>query len=165
MTISNLHDLYIGQLQDLHSACKQSVDVTTKLGRAASNKDLGEALIAGTNGISKGMDALKSLCASHEVDPNGEHCKGMQGLVAEARAHALDTDFGNADVRDAMIITQYQRMLHYAIAGYGCLVAMANRLKLDKDAAILKKHLDANYDGDRRMTGIATRDGVNQAAV
>jgi ferritin-like metal-binding protein YciE len=88
----------------------------------------------------------------------------MEGLVAEAHAHVLDAEFGNDDVRDAMIITQYQRMVHYALAGYGCLVAFANRIGKDGEAAQLQTLLDHTYDGDRRMTQIATEGGVNKAA-
>jgi len=164
MTMNNLKDVYQDQLQDLYSACKQSLDATTKLGRAATDKELSEALIAGANGISQGMDKLKSLCATHDIDPDGEHCKGMEGLVNEVDAHVLEADFGDDATRDAMIITQYQRMVHYALAGYGCLVAFANRLNLDQDAAILQKQLDETYDGDRRMTAIATDGGVNKKA-
>ena len=164
MTINTLHDVYHDQLQDLYSACKQSMAATTTLGRTATNKELSEALIAGANGIAQGMDDLKSICAEHDIDPNGEHCKGMEGLVKEAHAHGIDAGFGDDDARDAMIITQYQRMVHYALAGYGCLVAFANRLDLDGDAAVLQKLLDNTYDGDRRMTAIATGDGINKAA-
>lgn len=164
MANDSLKDIYHDQLQDIYSACKQSLDATTELGRAATNKELSQALIDGANGISKGMDALKSICAEHDIDPEGEHCKGMEGLVTEARAHALEEDFSDDDARDAMIITQYQRMVHYALAGYGCLVAFANRLEKDGDAAVLQRHLDETYDGDRRMTEIATSGGVNKAA-
>ncbi|WP_299567738.1 ferritin-like domain-containing protein [uncultured Sulfitobacter sp.] len=164
MPLNNLRDVYLDQIQDLYSACKQSLDITTELGRAASDKELSEALIAGANGISEGMDALKSLCATHDINPDGEHCKGMEGLAREARAHALDGSFGDDATRDAMIITQYQRTVHYALAGYGCLVAFANRLGLDEDAGILEKLLDNTYDGDRHMTKIATKGGVNEAA-
>ncbi|QJF50166.1 ferritin-like domain-containing protein [Roseobacter ponti] len=164
MAINSLKEIYHDQLQDIYSACKQSLDVTAELGRAAADKELSEALIAGSKGISEGMDALKSICAEHDIDPDGEHCKGMEGLVNEARAHALEEDFGDDDARDAMIITQYQRMVHYALAGYGCLVAFANRLEKDGDAAVLQRHLDETYDGDRRMTEIATKGGVNKAA-
>ena len=164
MTMHNLEDVYHDQLQDLYSACKQSMEATTKLGRAASDKDLSEALIAGAQGISQGMDQLKSICARHDINPDGEHCKGMEGLVKEAHAHALDGDFGDDATRDAMIITQYQRMVHYALAGYGCLVAFANRLGHDEDGAILEKLLDDTYDGDRRMTDIAMNGGVNKMA-
>ncbi len=164
MTLNTLQDVYQDQLQDLHSACAQSLDVTTELGRAATNKELSEALIAGTKGISEGLDGLKSICAKHDIDPTGTHCKGMEGLVKEARAHALQEDFGDDDVRDAVIITQYQRMVHYALAGYGSLLAFANRLELTDDAAVLEKQLDDTYDGDRHMTQIATEGGVNKAA-
>ncbi|WP_224813466.1 ferritin-like domain-containing protein [Hasllibacter sp. MH4015] len=156
MAISNLHDVYHDQLQDLYSACKQSLDVTTELAQAASNDDLKKALNAGAQGISDGMEKIAQLCNDHDIDPNGEHCKGMEGLVKEARAHGLDEDISDADARDAMIITQYQRMAHYAIAGYGCLRAFANRLDLDGDGAVLTDCLDASYEGDRTMTDIAT---------
>ncbi|KIN65966.1 DUF892 domain containing protein [Sulfitobacter noctilucicola] len=164
MALNNLHDVYHDQLQDLYSACKQSLEATTALGRAASDKELSEALIAGSNGIATGMDKLKSICATHDIDPEGEHCKGMEGLVTEAHAHVLDEEFGDDATRDAMIVTQYQRMVHYALAGYGCLVAFANRLDLDEDGAILQEQLDETYDGDRRMTEIATNGGINRKA-
>lgn len=163
MTMNSLKDVYHDQLQDVWSANKQSLDAVTALGRAATDKELSEALIRGANGISDGMEKVAEICSRHDLDPNGEHCKGMEGLVKEAHAHVLDAEFGDDDTRDAMIITQYQRMVHYALAGYGCLVAFANRLEQDEDGAILQKCLDNTYDGDRVMTKIATG-GVNKAA-
>ncbi|MCX7568238.1 ferritin-like domain-containing protein [Sulfitobacter sp. F26169L] len=164
MTLNNLHDVYHDQLQDMYSACKQSLEATTKLGRAAADKELSEALIAGANGIGEGMDKIKSICATHDINPEGEHCRGMEGLVKEANAHVLEQEFGDDATRDAMIITQYQRMVHYALAGYGCLTAFANRLNLDEEGAILQSMLDQTYDGDRHMTQIATNGGVNRDA-
>lgn len=165
MAMNSLKDVYLDQLQDIYSACKQSLAVTTELSRAAKDRQLSEALIAGGQGISEGMDQIASLCSDHGIDPTGEHCKGMEGLVKESRSHALEENFGDDDARDAMIITQYQRMCHYAIAGYGCLVAFANRLELDGDAAVLKNCLDQSYEGDRHITDIAVKGGINKAAV
>lgn len=164
MAMNTLKDVYLDQLQDIWSANKQSLDIVSELGRAASDKALSEALIAGANGISEGMEKVAEICSKHDVAPNGEHCKGMEGLVKEAKAHVLSAEFGDDDVRDAMIITQYQRMVHYALAGYGCVVAFANRLNEDGDGAVLQKCLDDTYDGDRRMTEIAAG-SVNTAAV
>ncbi len=164
MTMNTLKDVYLDQLQDIWSANKQSLDVVSELGRAASDKALSEALIAGANGISEGMEKVAELCRKHDIEPNGEHCKGMEGLVNEAKAHVMNSEFGDDDVRDAMIITQYQRMVHYALAGYGCVVAFANRLDEDGDGAVLQACLDDTYDGDRRMTEIASG-GINAAAV
>ncbi|WP_282061532.1 ferritin-like domain-containing protein [Roseobacter litoralis] len=163
MTINSLEDVYHDQLQDLWSANKQALSVLTELGQAASDTDLSKALIAGSNGINEGMEKVAEICSKHNIDPNGEHCKGMEGLVAEAKAHVLNADFGDDASRDAMIITQYQRMVHYALAGYGCLTAFANRLGHDEDGAVLQDCLNKTYDGDRTMTSIATG-GVNASA-
>lgn len=165
MAMNSLKDVYLDQLQDLHSACTQSLGVVEELGRAASDEELSRALIDGHRGISDGIDKLKSLCADHGIDPDGEFCKGAQGLVKEARDHAIDAEFSEPAVRDAMIVAQYQRLVHYALTGYGTLVAYANRLGLDGDAAVLQQMLDDTYDGDRRMTAIATGGrGLNAAA-
>ncbi|WP_378942093.1 ferritin-like domain-containing protein [Paracoccus sp. R86501] len=164
MTMNTLKDLYLDQLQDLYSACKQSMTVVTEMGRTAKSRELSEALIAGNTGIADGMDKIAQLCNDHGIDPTGEHCKGMEGLVTEARKHAIEASYGDDDVRDAAIITQYQRLAHYAIAGYGCVRTFANRLELDADGKILQECLDQTQQGDVHMTAIA-EGGVNQAAV
>ena len=163
MSMDNLKDVYIDQMQDIYSANTQSARVTQKLADAASNAELKKALKAGVEGIEQGKAKLKKLIEGHGADPEGEHCKGMEGLVNEAQAHALDEDFGDDDVRDAMIITQYQRMVHYGIAGYGCLKAFANRLGLEDEARQHDEMLSSTYDGDSHMNDIATG-GVNKAA-
>ena len=163
MAMNSLKDVYVDQLQDIYSALTQSHGVTRKLADAATNEDLKDALEAGMEGIHKGMEAVKELARTHGFDPEGEHCKGMEGLVAEARAHALEEEFGDDDARDAMIITQYQRMAHYAIAAWGCTKAFATRLGLDDDAKLIDTHLGNTYDGDETMTAIATQE-VNKAA-
>ncbi|WP_174800876.1 ferritin-like domain-containing protein [Martelella limonii] len=164
MAMNSLKDIYLDQLQDIWSANTQCLPVVNDLGRAAEDKELSEALIDGSNGIADGIAEIERLCNEHGIKPNAEHCKGMEGLVKEARAHGLSDEITDADVRDAAIIPQYQRMVHYALAGYGTLAAFANRLGLDSDAAILNKCLDRTYDGDRRMTEIATKGGVNKQA-
>ena len=154
--MDSLKDLYIDQLRDLHSACRQSRDVTVELERAATHEGLKKALHSGHKGISDGIAMLEGLIEGHGEKASGEHCKGMEGLVTEAREHALEGDFSDDAVRDAMIITQYQRMAHYAIAGYGCVKAFAGRLDLADEAAKIDEHLGNTYDGDDRMTELAT---------
>jgi len=163
MAIKSLKDIYIDQLQDIYSANQQSIEITGKLADAAKNERLEEALKDAVNGIQRGIDSVAEILAEHGANPEGEFCKGMEGLVREAKSHALNAEFEDDDARDAMIITQYQRMAHYGIAGYGCLVAFANRLGLDGEAAILEKCLDGAYKGDRDMTELATS-GINKAA-
>lgn len=163
MTISTLKDLYIDQLQDLYSANRQALQVTRELKDAASSEQLRKALSAGCDGIEQGMDQIKTLIENHDANPRGEHCRGMEGLVAEARAHGVEADISDQDVRDASIIAQYQRMSHYGISGYGTVCAFARRLGLEEDAGVLHECLENTRSGDEHMTTIASGE-VNPAA-
>lgn len=163
MTLSTLKDLYIEQLQTLRSSDKQSLQATRELREAASASDLREALGAGVEGVQGGIDMLEGLIKGHGADPDGAFCTGMEGLVKEARADAIEANFGDEAVRDAMIILQFQRITHYGLAGYGSLLAFAKRLGLTDDIGKLQDRLDNTYDGDREMTQIATGE-VNKAA-
>ncbi|MBD59367.1 MAG: hypothetical protein CL808_04510 [Citromicrobium sp.] len=164
MALNSLKDVYIDQLQDLYSANRQSIEATRKLAGKARDPELKDALERGVEGIQRGIDTLKPIIEGHDAKPTGEFCKGMEGIVKEVEAHVLNADFGEDAVRDAMIITQYQRMTHYGIAGYGCVAAFAKRLGLDGEAAKLNECLDNTYEGDRRMTDIAVGDVNKQAA-
>ncbi len=163
MTITTLKDLYIDQLQDLYSANRQALEATRELHETAHSGELRKALSAGCEGIEQGMTQIKTLIQNHDANPRGEHCKGMEGLAAEARAHGVEADFADEDVRDASIIAQYQRMTHYGISGYGTAAAFARRLGLEEDAGVLAQCLEDTRGGDRKMTAIASGE-VNPAA-
>lgn len=164
MSNDALRDLYIDQIRDMHSACTQSHAMTRRLAEAATNQHLKDALIDGVKGIERGRDTMAEMARKHGADATGEHCKGMEGLVAEAQSDVFDETYTDDDTRDASIIAQYQRMAHYAIAGYGTIRAFASRLGLDEDRAAAQECLEKSYDGDRRFTDIATGE-VNPAAV
>ena len=164
MAFSNLKDLYIDQLQDLYSADKQAAEMTRQLRDAAKNESLRTALDRGVKGIEEGLDTLSTILEAHDADPTAEFCKGMQGLVREAEAHAIRADFADPDVRDASIITQYQRMTHYGIAGYGCVAAFARRLGLRAEADKLEKCLEETRSGDTALTHLAEGE-INEAAL
>nr|WP_299613801.1 DUF892 family protein [uncultured Tateyamaria sp.] len=163
MRIDTLEDLYLEQLKDIYSANEQALDITKKMTDAASDADLGNALQAGAGSIRGGLAALEQMAQRHDEHLGGALCKGMKGLAIEAHAQALAQPFGDPATKDAMIITQFQHLAHYAIAGYGCLIAFADRLELDDDLASLKDCLDAAYVTDRTMTQLATGRRSNDA--
>lgn len=157
-------NITIVNLKDLYSANRQSLEATRELRKSATAKELREALDAGIDGINDGLTKVGLLIKGYSAEPTGEFCKGMEGLVKEAHAHAIDANIADDDTRDASIITQYQRMVHYAIAGYCSALAFAKRLNLATDAEVLEVCLNQTYSGDRTMTEIATK-GVNQSAM
>jgi ferritin-like metal-binding protein YciE len=161
--MNNLKEVYIDSLQDLYSANEQTIKISRKLAEAAGEQDLKEAIQRGNQQIEEHNNKLAELIRGHDAEPKGEHCKGMEGLVTEAKAHVLDKEFGNDAARDAMIIAQYQRMTHYAIAGVGSCAAFAKQLGLDEEGRVLYKHLEEIYQGDRVMNRIAEGE-VNKAA-
>jgi len=155
MARTSLKDLYLDQVLDMHSACAQSHEITRRLAEVATRERLRDALLAGVEGIERGRDAMAQLAMAHGGQAGATHCRAMEGLVAEARADVLEADFDDDDVRDAAIVAQYQRMAHYAIAGYGTIRAFALRLGLTAEADLARDCLDKSYDGDRRMTDLA----------
>jgi len=163
MSVDTLKQLYLHELKDLYSADKQARGALSKLAAAASHADLKGALEASAAGCTDGMDAISSVLEAHGEKPTGKHCKGMEGLVNEAEAHALKEDFGDSAVQDASIISQAQRMTHYALAGYGTAEAFAKQIGCDMGIQHMKNCLDATYDGDRTLTKLA-EGAVNENA-
>jgi len=162
MTIRTLETLYIDELQDLWSANRQMNEVVTEMADKATDARLTKALQGSQDRIRAHTEHLQTVIERRGAKPTGEHCKGMEGLVDEAREHAVRAELDD-DVRDAAIISQFQRMTHYGLAGFGTAKAFATRLGYDEDKDVLKKDLEEIYEGDELFTQIAEGE-VNPAA-
>lgn len=152
----NLTEMYIEELQDLWSANDQMKDVVKELAKAAGDEKLAVRLSKSAEGIQQHTDILRSLIQDAGGKKSKEHCKGMEGLVEEARKHGIETDAEGA-VRDVAIIAQYQRMCHYGIAGFGTAKAFAQALGREEDVKKLDRALDAIYESDGYMSDLAER--------
>jgi hypothetical protein len=60
---------------------------------------------------------LEQVFETIGVEPESEHCDGMEGLISEGSEMAEAT--GDGDARDAALIGAAQRVEHYEIAAYG----------------------------------------------
>lgn len=69
----------------------------------------------------------------------------------------METQLTVDALRDAVILCQFQRVVHCAIAGYGCAAAFATQMGLTKDTETLREMLEAACSGDRTMSEIAAR--------
>ncbi len=161
--MDNLKELYIDQMQDTYSANKQANEVFSELKDAACNNSLKDILQKSIDHTTQRNNRLADIIKGHKAEPSGEHCKGMEGLIKEAKKHALKENFSCENTQDAQIIAQYQRISHYGIAAYGTIRAFAKQLGLAKEATTFKKDLEDLYDGDSVMTSIAEGE-VNQKA-
>jgi ferritin-like metal-binding protein YciE len=151
----DLMDLYIDELQDLQSANDQMQRFVKKLVSKASDDQLKQMLSTAEEKIGQHTQALRQLVEDQGEKAQKEHCKGMEGLVEEARTHIFDEGPKKGPVLDALIIAQYQRMTHYGLAGFGTAAAYAKALGL-KDAARQLKELTKDiYSGDEFANRLA----------
>jgi ferritin-like metal-binding protein YciE len=162
-TPTNLQEIYVEELRDLWSANDQMQAIVPELSRRASHPKLKQMLAQAEDGIAQHTDMLKSLIQAKGGIGAKDQCKGMEGLVKEATKHALDDDLEEEDVRDVIIIAQYQRMCHYGLAGFGAAAAFAKALGLADDETKLKSAVSDIYRGDDAASQLAER-SVNLAA-
>jgi ferritin-like metal-binding protein YciE len=151
----DLNDLYIDELKDLWSANDQMQRVLAQIAPNASDEKLQQMLAKSQEGFAKHTDVVKQLLADAGEEVSKEHCKGMEGLVAEARKHVLEEGPPKGPALDAVIIAQYQRMTHYGIAGFGTAASYAGTLGRKEDEQKLKGATKEIYNGDEYMNRLA----------
>jgi len=162
--IETLQELYVDELADLWSANDQMAKALKKIVGQATNAKLKDMLQSSQDGIAKHTEVLKALIEGRGEKPKKEHCKGMEGLAAEALKHTVEKAPKSGPVLDAAIIAQYQRMTHYGITGFGTVAAFAKALKLDEDVAKLEAAVADMHKGDDIMSELA-ESAVNVQAV
>ena len=162
--MNSLDDLYLNQLQDNYSANKQMAGIVGEFEQKASDEKLKTRLNQIKDGVQRHNETLKSVIEGRGGKPDGEHCKGMEGLVREGRAHGLEPESGEPAVQDAAMIAQVHRMSHYGLAGYGTAKAFAEQLGYSDDAQKLDSSLGDIYDSDEFLSDLAERKVNPQAA-
>lgn len=151
----NLKDLYTGELADLWSASDQMRAALKRIMPKCSDPDLKNMIGETLKSLESQSSDLKALISSAGEKASKEHCKGMEGLVAEAVKHTMTEAPEKGPVFDAVVIAQYQRMAHYAIAGLGTAASYAGTLGLKKERTQLDKLTKSFYNNDEYMTKLA----------
>lgn len=153
--ISTLADLYADELKDLWSANDQMAKVLKKIAGKATHPKLKSLLDESQGGIAGHTDLLKLLLTNQDAKVAKEHCKGMEGLAAEAIKHTIEEAPPKGPVLDAAIIAQYQRMTHYGITGFGTVAAFAKALRLKDDVKQLSDAVKSMRSSDELMSELA----------
>jgi ferritin-like metal-binding protein YciE len=165
--INNLEELYFDQLRDLHSAETQLIAALPEMVSNATDEDLRKAFSHHLEETRTHLTRLTSICDDHGIDPTGEECEAMRGLIREAKKHLSNTIAG--EVRDAVLIASANRVEHYEIAAYGVAKCFAETLGFDDAAIVLGETLDEESAADTTITKIATgglfTTGVNEEAL
>ena len=157
----NLTELYKHEMQDIWSANDQMKKVVSSFAEKAGDDKLKKMFEKSVKGIQKHTETLKSMLDDMGAQSK-EHCKGMEGLSKEAKKHALEADLSD-EVRAVSMISQYQRMSHYGIAGFGTLKAYADALGKDEHKKKLDDALEEIYEADDYASELAERSKNSKA--
>ncbi len=153
MKIDTLEKLYVHELKDLHSAETQILDALPTMIDAARDDGLRAALASHRDETAEHAGRIEQIFERLDFEPGGHRCKGISGVLAEAKEILRDVDTDR--LVDAAIIAGCQRVEHYEIAGYGVARALARQLGRDEDAELLTKTLEEEGAADRALTRLA----------
>ena len=160
MKFHNLRDLYLHELQELHSLADQVTGFLPELRNVIASDDLQEALVEHLDQAQEQLGRLRALLSHTSAPPEGEFDQAAHGLILAARSWAEEN--ADSDVMDSGIIVALQRILHHEIADYGSVRTFARLLGEDQAHGFLQTSLDEAEAMDERLTRIAGT--VNVAA-
>lgn len=155
MAESGLNELLVTQLKDLYNAETQVRGALERWSKAAEADELQTVFNDRIAQVDERLQRIDALCNALDVEPTGEKCHGMEGLIQEGDSFVEEHDAG--PVRDAGLIADAQRVEHYGMAGYGCARTYARHLGHDDAAADLQACVVESQKMDERMTDVAER--------
>jgi ferritin-like metal-binding protein YciE len=160
--ITSLEEAFIHELSDIYSAEKQLTKALPKLAKAADNEMLVEGFLNHLEETEGQIERIDEIVDMLDIKLERIKCKAMEGLVEEGEEIIEEIEEG--PVRDVMLIAGAQKVEHYEIASYGCLVEMAKQLGYDEAAELLEDTLEEEKMTDEKLNDIAIND-VNEEAM
>ena len=151
----SMNDLLVDQLEDLYDAEKRQCESQPKLAEKAETPELAAMFRQQDQTARAHVTRLEAAFSELGMQPKGETCDAMKGLVKEAE-HVLGTD-GDPRVRDAALIASAQRIKHYEMAGYGVARTFAQQLGHMQIAKLMQQSLDEEKRADQAFTDLAMR--------
>ena len=161
--MDDLSALLEEQIQDLYSGENQIIEALPTMIEAARDDELKTALKEHLEETKTQKKRLEKIGEELGIDPDGEKCKGMEGIIEEGE-ELVEKEAEEDDVRDAAIIAAAQRVEHYEMAGYGTARTYARMLGHEDVASTLQQTLDEEGDADEKLTRIA-EGHVNRSAM
>ena len=153
MKLELLEDFYIEELHDIYDAEKQLSRILPKLSRAANAPELQAAFKEHHSVTKKQIRRLEEIFQRLDEKPTGKRCKGMAGLLKEAKEFLAEDAV--PEIVDVGLITAAQKVEHYEIAAYGSLATYAKLLGFMQDKELLGQTLLEEKETDGKLSLLA----------
>ncbi|MFD2893668.1 YciE/YciF ferroxidase family protein [Sphingobacterium arenae] len=163
MPNAHLHELLVDEMRDIMGAERQLLKGLKKLAGAAESPTLKQAFEEHYDQTENHIERLKSAFLNLGLHARGKKCKAMEGLLKEAEEITEEFEDSPA-VLDAALIAAAQKVEHYEIASYGCIVTYAELMEHREVKELLGQTLAEEKETDERLTEIAmTEANVGEA--
>jgi ferritin-like metal-binding protein YciE len=153
MQVKRLHDLFLLELQDLYSVESQIIEALPKMIQKTTNPELKRAFTLHLDETRKQAQLIEDLCREFDVDPEGKHCLGIEGIIEEGQE--MMTANNPSPLLDLAMIGIAQKVEHYEIASYGTATNYAQELGLDDAQDLLFGTMTEEKTTDEKLTAIA----------
>jgi ferritin-like metal-binding protein YciE len=159
--MKTLETLFLDELADVYDAENRLTKALPKMVRMATHEELREAFQSHLDETEEHVLRLEEVFQAFGKKPKGKKCEAMTGLVKEAEE--IGSENKGSPTINAALISAAQKVEHYEIASYGCLVEWARQLGNETAAGLLQETLDEEKAADETLTEVA-RACCNEAA-
>jgi ferritin-like metal-binding protein YciE len=147
--MSKLRDTFLQELMDVYDAEKQLVKALPKVAKAAEHEELKSTIESHLEETEQHVERLDRVFEIIGENAKAKKCQAMLGLLAEGQEIIKEKE------GDAALICACQKVEHYEIASYGCLLTWARILGEDEAADVLEETLDEEKNADDKLTSLA----------
>jgi ferritin-like metal-binding protein YciE len=163
MSLDSLQALFTEEIKDIYNAEKQLLVALPRMAKAAESPELQQAFTKHLKETEGQVQRLERVLRDLGQAVRGKQCKGMQGIIEEGKDVLEEKSEAEGSVLDAALIASAQKVEHYEIATYGCLVTYAQLLGLSEAERLLKQTLAEEEAADKKLNQLA-EGGINDAA-
>jgi ferritin-like metal-binding protein YciE len=153
--MSVLQESLVEELKDLLSAESQLVKALPKMAKAANDPKLKLAFQKHLEETKGHVERLKQAFELLGERPRAQHCKGMEGLIAEGQEKIEEAGEKNPDASDLGLVAAAQKVEHYEISAYGTVRTIAEELGNKKVAKLLQQTLGEEEKTDALLTKLS----------
>lgn len=153
--ITNLNELFLEQIKDIYDAEQQALKAIPRMASMANSPEIRQAFSEHAGQTRNQIQRLEQIFQKLGQAPEGQSCKGMEGLVAEAEEHMQDGV--KPEYRDSMLVGAGQKTEHYEIAAYTAAQELAESMGNREAARRLRQNLAEEERMSKKLAQLSTR--------
>lgn len=144
MTVSNLREFFVHNLEDVYYAENELLDALSDLADQTKDEEIAQEFRDHRKETKGHIENLEKVFEKLDMEPEKEECEAIEGLLKEHQGF-VDED-PDQKLLDLHNLIAAQKTEHYEIASYGNLALLADRLDMDEAGDLLHENLEEEED-------------------